>query len=395
MSQRLINLNHDLKRLRDEGFDIEVKSSHLMVKGVPYVNSLKEITYGTLVSTLALNGDLTLVPDTHVAYLIGDYPCHIDGTPMEKIRNNSARMVLAKGVEVDHSFSAKPPPPDRYNNYYEKIKTYVDILSGPAINLSPKVTAKSFNVSISDNESPFNYADTASSRAQIGGISQKLEVENVAIVGLGGTGSYVLDLVAKTPVREIHVFDGDLFLQHNAFRSPGAPTIEELKQKASKVAYFQSIYSKMHRGIKAHEVYVDAANIETFKEFKFVFLCLDSGPAKKLIVEKLIQYEIPFIDVGIGVSEVEGALNGTVRVTTITPESKKLGINANRISYGENATNEYTNNIQIADLNALNATLAVIKWKKLRGFYLDLEKEHSASYMINGNALLNEDTHEN
>jgi hypothetical protein len=37
--------------------------------------------------------------------------------------------------------------------------------------------------------------------------------------GLGGTGSYILDLVSKTPVNEILLFDSDDFLQHNAFRS--------------------------------------------------------------------------------------------------------------------------------------------------------------------------------
>ena len=35
---------------------------------------------------------------------------------------------------------------------------------------------------------------------------------------------------------------------------------------------------------------------------------------------------------------------------------------------------EYATNIQIADLNALNALMAVIKWKKLSGFYQDLKK---------------------
>ena len=30
---------------------------------------------------------------------------------------------------------------------------------------------------------------------------------------------------------------------------------------------------------------------------------------------------------------------------------------------------DYNRNIQIADLNALNAAFAVIKWKKLFGFY--------------------------
>ena len=52
---------------------------------------------------------------------------------------------------------------------------------------------------------------------------------------------------------------------------------------------------------------------------------------------------------------------------------------------------EYDQNIQLADLNALNAVLAVIKWKKLRRFYRDLENEHYSTYTTDGNALTNED----
>ncbi len=53
--------------------------------------------------------------------------------------------------------------------------------------------------------------------------------------------------------------------------------------------------------------------------------------------------------------------------------------------------NDYSQNIQIADLNALHAALAVIKWKKLVGFYLDLEKEHFSVYASSDNNLINED----
>ena len=51
----------------------------------------------------------------------------------------------------------------------------------------------------------------------------------------------------------------------------------------------------------------------------------------------------------------------------------------------------YASNIQVADLNALNACLAVVKWKKLRGFYRDLESEHHSTYTTDGSMLLNGD----
>ena len=39
----------------------------------------------------------------------------------------------------------------------------------------------------------------------------------------------------------------------------------------------------------------------------------------------------------------------------------------------------------------LSAVFAVIKWKKLCGFYCDLENEHHSTYTLDGNMLLNED----
>ncbi|MGB7493085.1 MAG: hypothetical protein WBW05_01660, partial [Candidatus Acidiferrum sp.] len=57
----------------------------------------------------------------------------------------------------------------------------------------------------------------------------------------------------------------------------------------------------------------------------------------------------------------------------------------------EPGDDDYNRNIQIADLNALNAALAVIKWKKLFGFYRDLKFEHHSQFSIDTNLLLNED----
>jgi hypothetical protein len=55
---------------------------------------------------------------------------------------------------------------------------------------------------------------------------------------------------------------------------------------------------------------------------------------------------------------------------------------------------EYATNIQIADLNALNALMAVMKWKKLSGFYQDLKREFNSTYTINTSQLINEDFNE-
>jgi|SRR5579871_3799662 len=392
MSQRPINRSADLKRLRDEGYDLDVRSGCLLVKDVPYVNASREIKRGTLVIKLVLAGEQTGRPDTHVAYFSGDHPCNEDGSEIAKIKHGSNAHSLADGVPVNHSFSAKPKPADAYPDYYAQVTTYVAIISGPAQRIDPTVTAKTFPVIGPDHESdePFNYTDTASSRAEIVAATKKLALSKIAILGLGGTGSYILDLVAKTPVKEIHLYDADTFYQHNAFRSPSAPSIDDLAAQLPKVTYFKNLYGKMHRGIIDHPVYLDAANVEELRGMDFVFVSLDKGSPKRLIVEKLEEFSVPFTDVGMGVQLNDDALGGIVRLTTSTTQMRNHF--RGRVSFEDvPGEDDYNRNIQIADLNALNAALAIIKWKKLFGFYRDLKSEHQSQFSVDTGLLLNED----
>jgi hypothetical protein len=389
MSQQLISHSPDLKQLRDEGYDIEVRSSYLLIKNVPYVNSNKQIKFGTLVSELNLAGDKATIPNTHVALFEGDYPCYKDGSEIRQIKHQSENKSIDKDLVVNHSFSSKPKLTGAYKDYYEKMTTYVAIISGPAYAIDSNVTAKTFPaIETSEDDSVFNYVDTASSRAGIITVTRKLEIGKVAIVGMGGTGSYVLDLIAKTPVKEIHLFDGDEFLNHNAFRSPGAPSIDELKKKSKKVVYFAERYSKMRRNIVPHDYYLVSSNIDQLQGMDFVFLCLESE-SKKLIVEKLEELDIPFIDAGMGVQLVDDSLLGVLRITSST--NKKRDHVKKRIPFSNGGGDDYSRNIQIADLNALNAALAVIKWKKLFKFYKDFDNEHHSTYTIDGNMLTNDD----
>ena len=391
MSQPLINRSTDLKRLQDEGYHVEIQSSYLLIKDVPYVNSVGKVQLGILVSELTLAGNVTTTPSTHVAHFVGEHPCNRDGSKLTKIEHQSSNRELDRGLVVNHSFTSKPA--GGYPDFYQKMATYIAIISSPAQSIDPKITAKTFPViETKEEESVFVYEDTASSRAEIKALTRKLELDSVGIIGLGGTGSYVLDLVAKTPVKEIHIFDRDTYLQHNAFRSPGAASIEVLREKPKKVTYLKELYSKMHRNIVAHDEYIAASNVSQLQVLDFVFLCLDDGETKKLIVEKLEEFKVPFIDVGIGVELRDGGLGGIVRITTSTPEKREHVWNKNRIPFSNGqVNNEYSRNIQIADLNSLNAALAVIRWKKLFGFYDSLENEHYSAYTIDGNHLLNED----
>lgn len=388
MSHALFSRNADLKQLRDEGYFVSQRGGHLVMREIPYVNAQKELRVGTLISSLTLAGDETRTPDTHVVHWDGEFPCNADGTPIQGIGNNPNAADFGRGLKATHTFSSKPD--GGYRDYHHKMTTYANIVAGPAAVLCPGVTARTFRDPEPEEDSVFNYVETASGRVEIGALTDKLTTERVAIIGLGGTGGYILDFVSKTPVAEIRIFDGDDFLTHNAFRAPGAPSLDDLRKGMKKVDYLTSIYGRMHRNIVPHDASLGPANLHLLDGITFAFLSLDPGDSKRAVIGKLEGIGASFIDVGMGLELDDGSLGGILRVTTSTPQ--KRDHIAQRISLAPVDENDiYRSNIQVADLNALNAVLAVGKWKKLRGFYRDLEREHHSTYTTDGNLLINGD----
>jgi len=387
MSHKLISHSPDLKRLREEGYCIQIQGSFLVMREVPYVNAQCQVRRGTLISSLNMAGDVTKYAGDHVVSFDGEFPCNADGTSIQQIAHQSVNVNLGHGLTAKHSFSSKPT--SGYIDYYHKMTTYANIISGAAAVLQPSVSARNFLVPDNEENSVFNYLNTASGRDGIGALTHLLATDKIGIIGLGGTGSYVLDLVAKTPVQEIHLFDNDLFLQHNAFRAPGAPSINELRELPLKVDYLVGMYSKMHRKIVPHTVAISIEYLHLLEGVSFVFVCIDEGEAKSLIFKKLESLGVSFIDVGMGLELVDDSLGGILRVTTSTPE-KRDHVYQGKIDFSGGGEDDiYSANIQVAELNALNAAMAVIKWKKLRGFYRDLDQEHHSMYTTDGNLLTN------
>ena len=335
MSLELINRSPDIMKLRNEGYEVSIHGAYLVITNVPYVDAKKQVKKGTLVSDITIGSGKTAPPRSHVVYFAGSHPCNADGTIIQAIRHTSSSNVLG-GVRVDHSFSNKPQ--GGYTDYYSKMTQYIRIISNPARAIDRAATAMTFKVCKDiDDDSTFVYLDTNSSRSHIDSITDKVKHQKVGIIGLGGTGSYILDKLA-------------------------------------------------------HDCYVDGSNLSLLDAFDFVFISIDRNEPKKFIFERLISLEIPFIDVGMGVDRVDSALTGMLRVSLCTSKNAKSFMDSKRISFAdEEDEGAYNDNIQIAELNSLNACLAIIKWKKLFGIYHDNEEEYNATYSINVNSICNED----
>jgi hypothetical protein len=361
----------DLARLASDGYELELtRAGHLLVKHVPYRSAEGIVDYGTLVSAIAMNGDITVKP-------VGDHSLWFSGSPPYTSRNEQLRGVIDTNmhdVETDITvkcrLSCKRGDQAPYSDYHEKLTTYVGLLGTAARALDPAATAITHGPCLVDSADwPFEYVDTASGRAGIGAVSGKLADGKIAIVGLGGTGSYILDLVAKCPLAEIHLYDDDAFATHNAFRAPGAPSLEQLRGGEAKVAYLAQIYSRMKRNIIPHPYSVTAANAAELEGMTFVFLAMEGGQVKRELVARLEEVGLPFVDTSLGVVKAgQDRLLASLEVNGSTADDRQTL--HNHVDFGSlNEDDPYETNIQIAELNAMNAALAVLWWKKLMGIY--------------------------
>lgn len=399
MLKVLISLNADLQRLQQEGFVMEERGGWLIVHHIPYLNAERLIREGTLLMPLCTSGDRTTRPNDHTAYWVGSRPCDINGNPLPSLVNSEVNKTICTGFTANLYFSCHAekeefPPQGDYPDYYEKVKHYFDIIAAPALNLDSDAWLR-FNIGIESKpeDTPLRYMDTNASRAGITSLNDKFKGLKIGIIGLGGTGSYLLDLIAKTQVAEIHLYDADEINTHNAFRAPGAMSETDLSKAPKKVEYYANIYNNMHKGIKPHPVMVNADNLSDLDKLDYVFLSLDIVSAKQQIASYLIDHGIPFIDSGMGIEQVpDGRLSGMIHIAIGTPDCYE---HLNQVMGNAEAEKDlYATDIQIAELNALAANLSVIRWKKILGYYVDKRQEPYSVYTIDYNELDNAEEEE-
>ncbi|MEB0001683.1 ThiF family adenylyltransferase [Cryobacterium sp. 10S3] len=389
MSTAPLARNPDLSRLLDDGYEVVIDGGHLIVRRIPYVTADGTVQYGILAYPVAVAGDMITSQTDHRIWFGGSQPFHANGSPLQLATPESHP--ITDTLQAAFMLSSKPGS-GAYPDEYSKVTSYVRILAHEALAIDPTVTATpGGSWDVVDDDSPFAYRDTATSRAGLAPLMKCFTGQRIAIVGLGGTGGYILDQIAKTPVSTITLVDGDPFENHNAFRAPGAASLETLRSQPKKVDYFKGIYSHMHTGIIAQDVFLDEANLDLLAGSTFVFLASDDASSKPAIIAWLERINIPFIDVGMGVGETDGRMSGLLRVVTSIPGGRDHVHDRNRIPDAPAHDDEYGRNIQIADLNTLNATMAVIRWKRHIGFYADGTREGFSTYSVFTNDITNED----
>jgi hypothetical protein len=270
---------------------------------------------------------------------------------------------------VQRSFSNKPKVEGKYADFFEKIDSYVTIISGPAMERYGANPLTFRYVKDHSEDTVFKYHDTLTSRAGISDLSALFKDDVVAVVGLGGTGSYLLDFLVKMPLREIRLFDLDPYHVHNAFRSPGRLEAEDFGKPKTEV--YRLRYDNFRKGLLAAPRFIDASSTEDLDGVTFAFVCVDKGSSRAGVFDLLLYLGIPFIDVGMGLRRQGAALTGTLRTTFYSSSEGQKARDMQLAELSDSPGDLYRSNIQISELNALNACLAVIRFKQLRGFYLE------------------------
>jgi len=371
--ETLANHNPDIKQLMEKGYALTIDSNYLIVRDMPYLDVNRKLQTGAIVTKLKFVDKDHVEQEDHQIFFAGSFPHNLDGTPVRNLAGGEITLALShasKDVVVQRSFSHKPVKTGKYENFLDKIETYVAVISGPAMALyGDEANPYTFRTVENNPDSVFKFHDTLTSLAEITDLAAKFKEDIVAIIGVGGTGSYILDLLVRTPVKEIRFFDNDKLYIHNIFRSPGKTHEAEFNQ--AKVKIYKDRYDDFRHGLKPEQKFVDATCEADFEGVTFAFVCVDKGSSRSGIFDLLIGKKIPFIDVGMGLdrNKHDNSLTGMVRTTYFSVEHAQQVRDQNLADMSDNPNDIYRTNIQLGELNALNACLAVIKFKQLRGFY--------------------------
>ena len=378
---------------KQEGFGVTSESDVLRAVLVPCVladGSVGTCSIETSCDPATKKPDARIGGDVHAVLITvnqeGDgLVYHADGTPVgSRIGGDGktwSNISIRKG-------SRDNPKKDESAN--ELIHRYAKQIIGAAYS-DPSFSLRT--------QGPFKIPNTFEARASLGPVQDRVRGQRVAIIGLGGTGSYVLDLVAKTPVKEIHLLDSDEVDWHNLMRAPAAPTDEEIEAiregRLAKVDYYHPKYTPLRYGIFTHALKVDSPSI--FAEFlsahpiDFAFVCIDQltdgdSARQDVVYSSLSGSGIPFVDSGVSITLVDRAVKGSVTTSYYAGGSAEWeGAIPNAKIVGD--VPGYRN-VQLPEVNALAASLAVLEWRRRTGQYVSKPASFLHRFRLEGPSIV-------
>ena len=196
---------------------------------------------------------------------------------------------------------------------------------------------------------------------------EKLKNETVGIVGLGGTGSYILDLVSKSGIEKIFVWDGDTLGERNTRRGVGATKRWRDKLGEYKAQVLSEEYSDDSCEINFFCHDFTDGETEMLRNVTFLFIAVDRSESRNEVRIAANAAKVPYIDVGLGFCIDQGKVTGGCQ--SVLSDGQELQdcdlINDGCVAGGEQAYRM----VHLSEMHALNAALAVMMWRRFRGQY--------------------------
>lgn len=377
------SVDGSIQRLLGEGYALYRRGPYI-VAAVTYLDGNGNIQSGLMVDTLNLDehGKVRIAPINHQMYFVGQQPYDDKGRILFSGAGASNTPLFDdKSASFYWSWKQLDTAGNKreYLNLYEKMTEYITYVSGPAEAKFPEYKTTPFDrVAYKEASCPFPFEDMNSARANLLELNKLIEEDTILIIGAGGTGSYIFDLMSKTKVKRIKLYDYDIFDLHNAFRIPGATTREELGQPKIKV--IEQRYTGWHSGVEVFEQRLDGQSAEYLEGVNFAFLAVDKMGPRRELAKMLLAKGIPFIVVGMGIHHGNPGLTGMVDTTLIDEKTAPLLFDEIAGEQLIDLPDEYQKNIQTVELNAMNAAMAVFMYKKYRGYYASGRPVHQASF---------------
>jgi proteasome lid subunit RPN8/RPN11 len=147
---------------------------------------------------------------------------------------------------------------------------------------------------------------------------RRLRAMRVGIVGLGGTGSIVLEQLAHLGIGRFLLIDPDVVERTNLNRLVGATEIDISKPKVETAAAFaKRINPKVQVEAICGSVLL-ASVAEQLADVDFLFCCTDSHGSRAVLNQFAYQYLVPSIDMGVAI------VSKNKKITDVVARSQML-----------------------------------------------------------------------
>ena len=356
------------------GLDCAIEGDNLTVGPIPYRMKSGAVAHGSLICHLEREGEKFRPPSDHtVGWIAKEIPCTADGAVLEGLIHKVGQQEWANG-KISICGMSRKPPNRGYSDYGEKILAYARLI---ARETGKHWKRRSLGICTVADGNNMTDQETGLTRSAIGDYNRLLAQERLAVIGAGGTGGFVVDMIAKCNVASIDIYDDDIISQHTQLRWPGVVDRNVVEERKNKAEYLAQVYaSRTNRNISGHAVRVCESDLTYFQDKTMVFVAIDRGPDRRKILTGLSRLNVNYIDCGIDMRRTDGGLTASVRVvrTAHADQPEKRMEIARKTPEKDAGEDIYEAAIQTAEINALNATLAVIAWKQGIGFYKDARK---------------------